>query len=202
MKEYKHFNAGNVWGKVKKLKLEESVKGTPYLNLEIDCANETLGKVRTYGRLWGQKKIDQLRQYCDSDPRELLLHFRGMFGQYDNEEKGKRFSNYFFFDWNVATPAINVVRAAFILLGEITELQAVDGEGKIGLFLNRVQEDGQVIDEFFEIWTFEDKTISSLKVGSLLEAKGCLRISEGDSFYGDSGNEIKPYAMKLRMPGV
>ena len=59
----KHFNAGNVWGRVAEIKDETSTKKTPYLQILIEAPSEEYGNVKVYGRLWGKEKITAFKTH-------------------------------------------------------------------------------------------------------------------------------------------
>src|SRR5512139_2188767 len=112
----KHYNNGNVWGRVSAVKREHSQeRRTPYLAITVECPNEMFGNLRTYGRLWGEDKINAFIDYHKSHPGQVY-RFQGFFSQY--EKDGARYSNYTFFNWQSAD--VKEFRAAFVLVGEVT----------------------------------------------------------------------------------
>ena len=191
----KHFNMGNVWGRVAGIKLEKSNNDKPYLAIQLECGNELHGNVKTYGRLWGQDKIDAFLDYFKKNPG-TAFRFKGFFSQYDKEE-GLRYSNYTFFSWLPYEG--KEFRSSFILVGELTAIEKINGEGKLHLHLNReCQGNYKDIEEDFEVYTFNSQDIDGIEEGALIEVAGFLRAKEPEDAFGRASGAIKPYVMEIR----
>jgi len=191
----KHFNAGHVWGRVAEIKEETSTKKTPYLQILIEVPNENFGNVKVYGRLWGEEKITAFKAHHQAHPEESY-HFRGFFNQY--EKGGVRYSNYTFYDWNAANG--KEYRATFVLVGDVTKTEAVDGEGKIYLYLLREGQKGyKDMEETFEVYIGTPDDLAMMQPGMMIEIKGLLKTKEPEDFYGAPAedNTVKPYVMFL-----
>ena len=79
-----HFNSGNVWGKITEATLETTKpKGTPYLDLKIDCSNADYGNGRAFGRMWGKEKIAALQALLEEHKGELI-RLKGFYDQYED----------------------------------------------------------------------------------------------------------------------
>lgn len=188
----KHFNMGNVWGKIATVKLEESkIEKTPYLSITLECPNELFGSVRTYGRLWGKDKIDM---FLDYHKKHLgaAYKFRGFFSQYS--KNGNRYSNYTFFNWQPIEG--REFRACFILKGQIT---AIEGD-KIFLHIEREgQENYDDIEEDFELHILNQQDIAGITAGDMVQCKGMIRRKETEDYFGGSPEgKILPFIMDLK----
>lgn len=194
----KHFNAGFVWGRVAKAKKEFSHSGTPYLTIEAECPNEIFGNIRTYGRLWGEDKIDAFLDYHKKHPG-AAYKFQGFFSQYDKDE-GTRYSNYTFFAWQPVEG--KEFRATFVLTGAVTGAEKTpDNDGKLYLSLTREGSgDYKDINEDFEVYTFEPQKIDGLNEGDLVQIKGVLRYKEAEDYFGaSSSGSVRPYVMEMKV---
>jgi hypothetical protein len=122
-----YFNQGNVWGRVIKANDGKTRdKGTPFLELEIDCTNPEYGHILAFGRLWGKEKIAALKAYLSSRassdrgrtssdassgrnvPADSgIIRLKGFYDQY--EENTTWYSSYTFYDFIVpsASQALN-----------------------------------------------------------------------------------------------
>lgn len=190
----KHFNMGNVWGKVAGFTEEISDNDKPYLAIQIECPNELYGNIKTYGRLWGRDKVDAFLDYHKKNPG-TVYKFQGFFSQYDKEE-GRRYSNFTFYSWSPVSG--KEFRAAFVLTGEVTAAEKINGEGKIYLHLIREgQGTYKDIEEDFEIYTLNAQEVDGIKQGDLIETAGMLRTREPEDFFGRPSSAIKPYIKEM-----
>lgn len=191
----KHFNMGNVWGRViGEMKRETSELNKEYLIIQIECPNELYGNVRAYGRLWGTDRIDAFLDHFKKNPGGSY-RFRGFFSQYDKEE-GVRYSNYTFFSWEAV--AGKEFRATFVLTGDVTAVKTleIENEGKIHLYLYREGKgDYKDIEESFEVYTLNAQDIAGLYEGDTIEVSGLLRAKEPEDYFGRTNSLIKPYIM-------
>jgi len=188
----KHFNLGNVWGRVSDANLKYTETGTPYLAIQVECGNELHGNIRTYGRLWGQVKIDSFLDYYKQHPGSAY-RFKGFFSQYDKEE-GVRYSNYTFFAWEPFTGS--EFRAAFILTGEVTAVEKAGGEGKLSLHLERPGSgDYPDVEEDFEVYTPNAQQLDGISEGNVVQVKGLLCYKEQEDYFGGTpeNNVVRPY---------
>ena len=193
-----HFNQGNVWGRVIKTR-EGKTKGknTPFLDLEIDCANPEYGNIRAYGRLWGKEKIASFLEAYEDHEKDLF-RFKGFYGQY--EEHGLTYSSYFFYTFEAPKePAIKSgPRAAFILVGELTAKELVGGEAKITLEVIRPAGESES-EERLALWFFDLDPYYEVETGDLVEIRGLLRKRETEDLYGGSTDDpIRPYVMATK----
>jgi hypothetical protein len=190
-----HFNVGNVWGKVTKAKTGTTKdKHTPYLDLEIDCANQEYGNTRGFGRLWGEEKIASLNAWLAAHPKEMI-RLKGFYEQY--EEKGVRYSSYTFYDFLAVKPD-DRPRAAFILVGDLAGKELVDGEPKLVMDVTRP---GKEMDRELrlEVWLLDVMPYYEVEPGDLVEVRGLLRKREAEDLYGGSGEgPVRPYVMATK----
>lgn len=187
----KHFNQGTCWGKISKIKLEKSEKKTPYLSLEIECGNEIFGNIRTFGRLWGQDRIDALFDYYKKHPG-AAYKLKGFFSQYSKNDN--RYSNFTFFSWQPFEGT--EFRAAFVLKGLVT---AIEGD-KICLHIEREGSGNYAdIEEDFELHVLNQQDIAGINEGDVVQCKGAIRYHEGEDYFGGSpSGKILPYIMELK----
>jgi len=191
----KPFNLGNVWGRVSGVKHKKTDKDRPYLQVQVECANELYGNVKAYGRLWGDDKItsfiDHFKQHSGAGFR-----LTGFFSQYDDPD-GRRLSNFTFFKW--APFEGSEFRASFILAGEVTDIKNEEGEGIIQLHLIREGKEGyKDNEESFRIYTLNAKDASGLKPGAFIQIKGLLRAREPEDYFGLPSGQVKAYAMEIK----
>jgi hypothetical protein len=193
--EPKHFNAGNVWGKI--LKAEEKKtrdKKTPFLELEIDCGSSQYGNVRAYGRLWGKEKITALVTH-HGQHKGASYRLKGFYNQYSDNEV--RYSGYSFYDFEAVAPDTHPVpRASFILVGQVMKKEMIDGEGIVTLIVSRPQKD-QKIDEELTLYFFDLDPFFEIESEDIIEVRGLLRKREAEDIYGGSTNDkFRPYIMQ------
>jgi hypothetical protein len=193
----KHFNAGNIWGRVAEVERKYSAGGTPYLSIQVECPNSLYGNVKTYGRLWGEDKGNAFFDYHKDHPG-AAYRFRGFFSQYDKEE-GKRYSNFTLYSWEAFEGG--EFRAAFILTGEVTAVENKDGEGKLYLHLKREgQGDYRDVSEDFEVYFPNAQDVAGISEGDTVQVKGLLRYKEPDDYFGGSpSGPVKPYVKELKV---
>lgn len=166
------------------------------LAIQIECPNSLYGNVKTYGRLWGEDKINAFFDYHKSHPGSAY-RFRGFFSQYDKE--GARYSNYTFFSWEVFDGG--EFRAVFILTGEVTAIETKDGEGKLYMHLIREgQGDYRDVEEDFEVYTLNPREIAGISEGDVVQVKGVLSYKEPEDYFGGAPQgPVKPYVKQLKV---
>jgi hypothetical protein len=193
----KHFNSGNVWGKVASVEKQYFTGGTLYLAIQVECPNSLHGNVKTYGRLWGKEKINAFFDYHKAHPG-ASYRFRGFFSQYDKEE-GKRYSNYTFFSWEPFEGS--EFRAVFILTGKVTAVEEKNGEAKLYLHLIREgQGDYKDIDENFEVYATNSQAVSGISEGDTVQVKGVISYREPEDYFGGSSQgPVKPYIKEIKV---
>jgi len=190
-----HFNAGNVWGIVTKCEEKKSEgKGTPFLNLEIECKNPDQGSVRAWGRMWGKEKIAAFLEHLKAHKNDLV-RLKGFYDQY--EDRGTRYSSYFFYDFQKVKPE-DLPRAAFILVGDLLKKELVDGEALLTLEVVQKRKD---IDKASQlaVWLLDVMAFYETEPGDLIEVRGTLRKREAEDFCGGSTDDpIRPYVITTK----
>ena len=191
----KHFNAGNVWGKVLKAERKNTPNGKLFLNLHIHCPGAQ-GNIHAYGRLWKEDLIDALEKAIQEDPLGIF-RFRGVFSQYI---QGNELPNYSFFDWQVV-PKDTPLRAAFILVGEALELKYNAQQDCAELSMKVIRE-GQAgysdsVEEFTLITREPDQELTQICGGEIVEIKGFLQQGSGEDEFGGSGGKVRPIIKKF-----
>ena len=192
----KHFNAGNVWGRVLELKQESSTNGTPYLMISLDCAGKH-GTVRAYGRLFGKEKTENLVDFHEDHPG-AMLRFRGYVGQYTKEGTADILTNFTFYAWEEAPG--QTARAAFVLVGEVTDIAAIGDRWRVNLHLSREgkgNRDNQ--EEDFCLWGIDGSLFEGMLKGQLVELKGYMQQGEGEDDFGTASGEVLPIVKRSRI---
>ncbi len=189
-----YFNQGNVWGRlIKSNDGKTRDKGTPFLELEIDCANPEYGHILAFGRLWGKEKIAALKAYLPEHKGEII-RLKGFYDQY--EENNTRYSSYTFYDFIPGNPPAS--RAAFILVGDLEQKELIEGEPLLHLTIMRKGADMDR-EQDLRIWLFDPEVYYEIVPGDLVEVRGILRKRESEDFYGGSSDSpIRPYAMTTK----
>lgn len=174
----KHFNAGNVWGKIATIERKKSDGQKVYAAIAVECSGSQ-GAVRIFGRLWGESKVDEIIEWHKKNPGETV-RLRGFFSQY--EKDGDILSNY---TWFAFAPAPGQeYRAAFILVGEV---MAINDE-TLSLHLHREGAAGYDDTEEDFLLYFEDPApAAGVELGATVKIKGTVRQAGGEDFFGDSG---------------
>ncbi len=189
----KHFNTGNVWGRVADVKEEINANDKKFLSIHSNCSGTT-GNVHAYGRLWGKERIEQFLTAHKKDPG-AIYRFRGIYSQYLSASA--RLSNYSYFSWEVAPD--QAPRAAFILKGEVISTDVRDGEGVLGLRLEREGLNGyKDSKEEFELWTFSEELVRSFNNGEVHEIKGFHQQGEGEDQFGSATGPVRPYILAAK----
>ena len=194
----KHYNQGNVWGIVTKAEEGKTKeKHTPYLDIETDCSSEECGRIRAYGRLWGKEKIEAFKT-AHTENEKAVFRLKGFYGQF-TDEHGVTYSSYTFYDFQrLDGPPKGGQRAAFILVGELTGKELIDGEGEFTIELERSGRETTTeqkltlrlldLDGYYEVELFD-----------LVELRGLIRKREGEDIFGGSTDDpIRPYVMQVK----
>lgn len=116
-------------------------EGVFLAKIEMDVKSTAHGKVRVYGKIFGENGRKFLGWYKELKPQDQVIKLDGFYQQY--EIKGRNFSKYVFFDWEKRPD--ETPRAGFILTGELarTEMEAAV-EARKG---------GKVVNELIANWT-------------------------------------------------
>lgn len=194
-KEPKHFNAGNVWGRIVKAEEKKTRdKKTPFLELEIDCASFQYGHVKAFGRLWGKEKIAALVK-DHAGHKDAVYRLKGFYNQYTDNDI--RYSGYSFYDYEVMAADVRpVLMASFILVGQVLNKEMIDGEGIVTLNVSRPQKDAMV-DEELTLYLFDLDPFFEIEDEDIIEVRGLLRKREAEDLYGGSTQDkFKPYIMQ------
>lgn len=190
----KHFNAGNVWGKILELKKDSTQGGTDYLMISLDCGGKH-GSVRAYGRLFGKDKIEGLSSFYKENPG-AVVRFRGYIGQY---EKGVDIlTNFTFYAWLPCED--QAPRAAFVLVGEVVEVDQIGEQWRIILHLSRKGQPGHGdLEEDFVLWSFDGSLFNGMIKGQLVELKGYMQQGEGEDDFGTASGDVRPIVYRSRI---
>jgi len=192
----KHFNAGNVFGKITEVKEEKSDKGKPYLQISVDVSGDKSGRVTAYCRMWGEQRINEFMnefRRCPSDQ----YWFRGFLGQYTSKT-GDVLSNFTVFNFERKQAE---KRAVFILKGVVSHRPSGTTDGGQRFLMDVTRDDGKGEDntENFEVWVPGDKLLDVVSEGDLVEVKGLVRQKDVDGFYGGSEGPVRAYVDVLKI---
>jgi hypothetical protein len=190
----KHFNQGNVWGRVAATKAGGFGSGTPALSVHVDCSG-AYGNIHAFGRIWGKEKIDVFSDFYRRNP-DALLKFTGFMSQYF---KGlKNYTNFSFYKWDAATG--QPPRAAFILSGDVVAKAVKDGAGVLTLKYAKPGSNGyRATAEDFELWVLDGGLYESFSVGQLIEVKGHMQQGAGEDEFGSATGEVRPIVKVVRV---
>jgi hypothetical protein len=192
----KHFNAGNVFGKVTEVKEEKSDKGKPYLQISVDTSGDKSGRVTAYCRMWGEQRINEFMNEWKRFPTEAYW-FRGFLGQYTSKS-GDILSNFTVFNFE-RKPAEK--RAVFVLKGIVSHQPSATVDGGQRFLMEVTRDDGQGNDntESYELWSPGEKLLDPVSHGDLVEVKGLIRQKDVDGFYGGSEGPVRAYVDILKV---
>lgn len=191
MSSQKHFNAGNVFGRVvDEIKRNTSRGGGEYISFTVNVSGRKCGSVRAYCRMWKSERFEPFLACLKKDP-EAVFWFKGFFGQYWND-RNEVMSNFTCFQWELRD---SEPRAAFILKGLVDQAQSVQSGQRLLLKIDR---DGQPV-ETFELWNQAEKFLDEPNSGDLIEAKGYLRQETPEDDFGGSCGPVRAYIEKLRI---
>ncbi len=192
----KHFNAGNVYGKVTEVKEEKSDKGKPYLQISVDVSGDKSGRVTAYCRMWGEERITPFMNEWRRFPSETYW-FRGFLGQYKSKT-GDLLSNFTVFSHERKT---SEKRAVFILKGVVSHQPSSLNCGGQRFLIETIREgaSGKEDIESFEVWSPGEKLLDPVSKGDLVEVKGLIRQKDVDGFYGGSDGPVRAYVDVLKI---
>lgn len=192
----KHFNAGNVFGKVTEVKEEKSDKGKPYLQISVDTSGDKSGRVTAYCRMWGEQRISEFLNEWKRFPAETFW-FRGFLGQYTSKS-GDILSNFTVFSFE-RKPGEK--RAVFVLKGVVSHQPSGTADGGQRFLMDITRDDAQGGEntENFELWVPGEKLLDTVAVGDLVEVKGLIRQKDVDGFYGGSDGPVRAYVDLLKI---
>lgn len=196
MSEIKHFNAGNVFGKILEVRQEESEGGKEYLQIQVDVSGDKSGRVTAYCRMWNNDhgRIHEFMDEFKANPTDLYW-FKGFLGQYVSKQ-GDVMNNFTVFQWERKKAE---KRAVFILKGEVSHHPSGlnCGGQMIKLVVRRDGTNGQQQEEEFEVWAPGEDLLEPVSKGDLIEVKGLIRQKDVDDFYGGSDGPIRAFVGKL-----
>jgi hypothetical protein len=190
----KHFNQGNVWGRVMATKSGGFGSGTPALSVHVDCTG-AYGNIHAFGRIWGQEKIDAFFEFHRKNT-DAVMKFTGFISQY---YKGlKNHTNYSFYKWDAALG--QAPRAAFILTGDVVSKAVKNDSGVITLKYVKPASNGyRATSEDFELWFLDGGLYESFSPGQLIEVKGHIQQGAGEDEFGSATGEVRPIVKVVRV---
>ncbi|WP_305043869.1 hypothetical protein [Geoalkalibacter sp.] len=188
----KHFNAGNVFGRVvDEIERKTSQGGKEFISFAVSVAGRKCGGVKAYCRMWDAERFEPFLDALSGNPG-MKVWLRGYFGQYWND-KNEVMSNFTMFEWSERD---SEPRAAFILKGVVDQAQKV----RLGQrLLLTVARDGAPKAETFELWCPAERLLDEARAGELIEVKGYVRQETPEDDYGGSGGPVRAYVDQLRV---
>lgn len=193
--EIKHFNSGNVFGRITEIKEAESDKGKPYAQIVVDVSGPKSGKVTAYCRMWGLQRYQPLLDdFRDNNGGDYVL--RGVISQYSKDQD--TYNNFTVFEWERRT---SERRAVFILKGEVSHQPSALNDGGQRFLLKVVRSDanGTESEESFELWSQGEKLLERVAKGDLVEVKGMVRQKDPDDFFGGGDGPVRAHVEKIKI---
>lgn len=191
-KAQKHFNSGNVFGRVLEVEKKTSEGGKPFLSLKVNVSGARSGNVHAYCRVWGEEScVDFLSMHRRATNTPFYL--KGFYGQY-RSEKNEWMSNFTIFSFEQREQVDP--RAVFILRG-LVDLASGTTDGGQRLLLKVQRENNP--DESFELWCPGESLLDEVAQGDFIEAKGYVRQAETEDEFGGSSGPIRAYVHQLRV---
>ena len=189
----KHFNMGNVWGKIVELKPASDGKS---LTAHLDCSGKS-GGVHAFGRIWNPDVAEKLQNFYTRCP-SITYRFTGFCSQY--YRGANDFFNFAFYKWDGAIGEAN--RAAFILKGELITKRDHSDYGVVKMAVKRDDTKKQkTYTEEFDLVCLDGsmwETIPSQE-GTLIEVKGFLQQGLGEDEFGDNSGPVKPVIKQFKI---
>lgn len=176
-----NYNKGVVWGLVEEVKFRtpRTSGKKPSAKLTLLCVSEAYGKVKVYGRLWGEESCANLKFILKSFPKEPV-RFEGFFTQY--KKRDTIYSGYNFIQCET-TSATH--RASFILTGEcVGKVMKSDEPYHEALEIQVEQYNQPGKFNVFQIFAVREDA-DSIPLGTILQINGT--IMERDAEFGGSG---------------
>jgi hypothetical protein len=207
MEELKPLKLGNVWGVVSDVQQKKSERGTgkPYLFLTINIDNPLLGQFKTFGRIWGEKRITDFLELHKKN-KTKIFRLTGFFSQYNDSESGTRYSNYTFTRFQISSPE-QEKKAAFVIIGKVLE-KLDDGKNQIvtvQVYTPKTEHYEATIENY-ELYLHPDTNymgynsfaaFEEITVDDPVQTSGYLRAKEPEDEFGMMTNAIKPYISSL-----
>lgn len=191
----KHFNQGTVWGKINELTQRKTHNDKPYLWMEILCDNPDYGQIKTYGRVFGKDKVEELKNKFKENPDALYM-FKGLFHQFEKDEK--ILSNYTFFQYSEIVDGKQDPRAAFILKGDVKEINTEDDLYLIKLN-TKIELGDNENETLFHLYSTDPEYVKDLIEGKPAEVKGYVRPAEDMDEFGSNSGRVKPFIFKAKV---
>jgi len=188
----KHFNSGNVFGRVLEVEKKVSEGRKDFLSLKVNVSGSRSGSVHAYCRIWGAEAcVDFLAAHRTSPG--AAFYMRGFYGQYKNE-RNEWLSNFTVFSFEVRETVDP--RAVFILRGLVDIASGTkDGGQRLLLKVKRPENP----EEVFELWCGGELLLDEVRPGQFIEAKGYVRQAETEDEFGGSSGPIRAHVHQLRV---
>lgn len=197
MSEQKHFNVGNVFGRVSEVKEDKSEGGKPYLQITVDVSGSKSGSCRAYCRMWGEQRCREFLEHYKKNSGGTYW-MKGFFSQYQ-DRNSNWLSNFTVYQWE-AKPVDP--RAVFILKGEVSHQpsRTTDGGQRFLLRVCRKGENGYGdTEDSFELWAQGERLLDPVAVGNFCEIKGYVRQETLEGEFGESSGPIRAYVHELKV---
>lgn len=191
-KPQKHFNSGNVFGRVLECEKNTSTGGKPYLSLKVNVSGAKSGNVHAYCRVWGEEScVDFLSLHRTRQGGPMYL--KGFYSQYKNEQN-EWLSNFTIFSFE-ARDQVDP-RAVFILRGVVDIASGTtDGGQRLILKVQRPENP----EESFELWCPGESLLEEVAKGQFIEVKGYVRQTDTEDEFGGSSGPIRAFVHELRV---
>jgi hypothetical protein len=190
-KAQKHFNSGNIFGKVLEYEKKTSAGDKDFISLKVNVSGARSGSVHAYCRIWGAEACTAFLLEHRTNPN-TAFYLKGFYGQYRNE-RNEWLSNFTIFHWEARDQV--EPRAVFILRG-VVDIAAPTTDGGQRLILKVQRTDNP--EEVFELWCAGEQLLDEVHSGDFLEVKGYVRQAETEDEFGGSSGPIRAYVHGLR----
>ena len=187
----KHFNSGNVFGRVLEVEKKVSEGKKNFLSLKVNVSGSRSGSVHAYCRIWGEEACIDFLALHKTHPN-TAFYMRGFYGQYKNE-RNDWLSNFTIFAFE-ARDTVDP-RAVFILRGVVDVASGTtDGGQRLVLKVKRPENP----EEIFELWCAGELLLEEVSQGQFVEVKGYVRQADTEDEFGGSSGPIRAYVHQLR----
>jgi hypothetical protein len=187
----KHFNSGNVFGKVVgEIDRKPSSGGKEFISFEVNVSGAKCGSARAFCRMWGADRFEPLLDLLADNPQAKLA-LKGFFGQYCSD-KNEVYCNFTIYEWQERD---SEPRAAFILKGLVDNVMPVKGGQRILLLVKR---DGSEAERF-ELINPDERLNDQAQNGDVIEVKGYVRQENPEDEYGGSSGPVRAFIDVLKI---
>jgi len=198
-KPIKHYNTAHVIGRIQgvpETKKDHEGTGVEYLRVLVNCASRENGNVTAYGQMRNRAKWEALLEHIKQNPG-AFYHLNAFYNQFPEDrgdEKSKRLSSFFFWDWYPDQEEGRDPRAVFILKGIMTGIDGDNVRMELTRENNKDRKDNQIV-ELFDLVALDQRYLNGVTEGDLVEVVGEMMSKGGGDRFGRtvSNAPVLPY---------